>query len=49
MHPDISARDSRLKTRDCIRQAQNEWKVAELSAKSMQKVLHKVFKVVVNI
>ena len=45
---DINSRDARLKIRDHIRKTQNEWKAAELSAKSMGKVLHKVFKAVVK-
>ena len=31
-----------------IRQTKNDWKVAELSAKSMVKILHQVFTDVVN-
>ena len=42
-HPYINARDSRLKMCDHINQVQSEWKVAELSAKRMGTVLHKVF------
>ena len=37
-----------MKIRDRIRQAKSECKGAEISAKSMGKGLHKVFKVVVN-
>ena len=37
-----------MKIRDHIRQTQNEWKGAELSEKIMGKVLHKLFKDVVN-
>ena len=48
IHPDINARDDRFKTRDRIIQAKNKWKVGEISVKSMGKVLHKVFKAVVN-
>ena len=36
-----------MKIRDCIQQ-KNEWKGAELSAMSMGKFLHKVFKTIVN-
>ena len=45
MHPNINTRGSRLKICDHTRQAQSERKVEELSAKSMGKGLHKVFKV----
>ena len=48
VHPNINARDTRLKIRDPIRQAQSEWKIEELSVKYMVKGLHKVFKIVVK-
>ena len=48
MHPNINARDSRLRIHDRIRKAQIEWKGVELSAKSIGKGLHKVCKVVVK-
>ena len=48
VHTDINARNSRLKIRDHIGQAQSEWKVAELSVKRIGKDLNKVFKTVVN-
>ena len=48
IHPEINARYDRLKIRDRIKQTQIERKWAELSAKSMGKVLHKLFKAVVN-
>ena len=48
VHPINNAIYSRLKIHDHIRQAQIEWKGAELSVKVMGKVLHKVFKVVVK-
>ena len=48
IHPDINARYAILKIRDRIKQTQNEWKVALLSAKVMGKVLHKLFKAAVN-
>ena len=35
IHLEINARDTRFKISDCIRQTENEWKVAELSVKSM--------------
>ena len=35
IHLEINARDARFKISDCIRQTENEWKVAELSVKSM--------------
>ena len=46
--PDINTRDDILKIRDRIRQTQNSWKIAELSANSTGKVVHKVFKAAVN-
>ena len=49
VHPNINARDARLRIRYQIRKAQSEWKGAELSAKIMGKVLHKFFKVVVKL
>ena len=48
IHPEINARDDRLKIRDRIRQTQNEWKGSELSEKRMGKGLHKLFKEFVN-
>ena len=48
IHPEINARYSRLKIHDRIKQTQNEFKGAELSDKSMGKVLHKLFKFVVR-
>ena len=48
IHPELNARDARLKISECIKQMQNEWKVAQLSAKSMGNFLHKVFNAVVN-
>ena len=48
VHPDINARDARLKISNRIRKTQREWKGPELSTKSMEKGLHKVFKYVVN-
>ena len=48
IHPDNNERDARLKISDRIKQTQNEWKGAEISAKSTGKVLHKTFKAVVN-
>ena len=48
VHTDINAGYARLKMRDCIRQAQSEWKGAELSSNSMVKVLYKLFKSFVN-
>ena len=44
VHTDINAGYARLKMRDCIRQAQSEWKGAELSVKRIGKGLHRVFK-----
>ena len=48
IQPDLNTRYSRLKISDRIKQTQNEWKVLELSLKSMGKGLHKVFKAVVK-
>ena len=48
IHPELNAREARFKIRDLIKQPQNEWKVSELSEKSMVKCLHKLFKTVVN-
>ena len=48
VHPYINTRDVRLKMREHIRQAQSDWKVAELSLKRMIKCLQKLFKPVVN-
>ena len=45
---DINARDARLKIHDFIIKMQIECKGAELSANSMVKVLHKVYKAVVS-
>ena len=47
-HLDINTRDARFKTCYYIRQAKSEWKGAEISSNRMGKVLHKVFKAVVN-
>ena len=44
IHPEINARDSRLKIRDRIKQTQIEWKGSELSEKRMGKGVNKVFK-----
>ena len=46
VHHNIKAIDTIMRIHDQIKQAQSEWKGAELLAKSMGKVLHKVFKVV---
>ena len=48
IHPELNARDARLKIRDRIKQTQNEWKRAELSEEGMGKGLHKFFEFVVN-
>ena len=48
IHPDLNARYTRFKICDHIRKMKNEWKGSELSEKSMGKVLHKLFKAVVN-
>ena len=43
IHPELNAIDDRLKIHDCIKQTKNQWKGAELTAKSMGKGLHKFF------
>ena len=48
VHTNINARDSRLKIYDRIKQAQSEWKEAELLQKRMRKYSHKVFKVIIK-
>ena len=47
-HPSINRIEARYKIRDCFKQRQAEWKGALLSTGNMCKVLHKVFKDVVN-
>ena len=44
IHPEINARDFRLKIRDPIKKDQSEWKGAELLEKIIDKGLHKVLK-----
>ena len=48
IHPELDTRYARSKTSDLIKQTQNERKGKELSEKSTGKVLHRVFKAVVN-
>ena len=48
IHPEINARDDRLKMRDLIKKTKSERKRSEISPKSMGKYLHKVFKDVVK-
>ena len=48
VHPDINARDARLKVRERIRQAQSEWKEVYLSEKRIRKGFHKLFKAILN-
>ena len=48
IHADINARDAKSKIRERIKKTKNEWKGTELSAKTMGKGLHKVFKAFVN-
>ena len=48
INPEINVRDAIFKIYDRIRQTKNQWKGAEISAKSMGKVLHKVLKDVIN-
>ena len=46
--PRMNRREARYKIHDCIKQGKAEWKEALLSTQNMGKVLHKVFKAVVN-
>ena len=48
IHPTLISRDAISKIIDRIKQTQNKWKVVELLENSMVKVLHKLFKSVVN-
>ena len=48
IHTEINATDAILKIRDRIKQTKSELKVSELSANSMGKVLHKIFKSVLD-
>ena len=48
MNATDNARYARLKIRECIKQMQSEWRLAELSVKNMGKVSHKLFKAIVN-
>ena len=48
VHPYINARDSILKICYRINKAKNDWTGAKLSAKRMGKILHKLFKAVIN-
>ena len=48
INPELNASDAILKIRDLILKTQNEWKVSELSSKSMGKGTHKLFMAVVN-
>ena len=47
-HPRINMIDECYKIYYCIKQGQAEWKGSLLSKRNMGKVLHKVFKAVVN-
>ena len=48
LHPNINKEYAILRIYDHIRQAQNDWKRAELSEKSVGKGLNKIFKVIVK-
>ena len=48
IHPKLYKRYSILKILDDVKQTINEWKGAELSYKSMEMLLHNVFKDVLN-
>ena len=48
LHPDINARDARLKICDHIKKTQSKLKGEELSSNSMGKGLQKIFKAVFN-
>ena len=47
-HTNVNRRESRYKIPDCIKQRQSERKVSLKATQNMAKVLHKLFKVVVN-
>ena len=47
-HPSLNRREARYKICDRIKQRKSEWKGELLSTRNMGKVLHKVFKAVVN-
>ena len=47
-HPIINRRESRYKIRDRIKQGQSEWKGEFSSIQNMGKVLHNIFKAMVN-
>ena len=47
-HPKVNRKEARYKTRNRIRQSQQQWKGALKSTQSMGKGLHKVFGTVVK-
>ena len=47
-HPNVNGREAHYKIRVFIKQRQLEWKGALKDTQNMGKVLHKVFKAVVN-
>ena len=47
-HPSINRIEARYKIRDCIKRVQAKLKGALLSTRNLVKLLHKVFKAVVN-
>ena len=47
-HPRVNRRETCYKIRDRIKRIQTEWKRALLSTQNMGKILHKVFRAVVN-
>ena len=46
-HPNVNRREARYKIHDSIRQRQSEWKGEVKATRSMGKVLHMVFSMVV--
>ena len=49
IHPNVNKSEARYKIRDRVRQKPSEWKGELKATRSMGKVLHKVFSIVVNI
>ena len=47
-HPIVNRREARYKICYRIKQSQSEWKGSLLSTQNMGKVLHRVFKAIVN-
>ena len=47
-HPSVNRRETSCKISDHIKQSQTEWKGPLLSMKNIGKIMHKLFKAVVN-